>query len=94
VLQDKGTPKQKKMTVNTLKYIEVMGATGAGIKKKSDVDKSHQNQCVTKWSMYLFVTPTQLKINLCKIVEIEGACPYFFEMRELIGQHLNNIPSR
>ncbi|KAG2044172.1 hypothetical protein BDR03DRAFT_977135 [Suillus americanus] len=80
------------MTVNTLKYIEVMGATGAGIKKRSDVDKSHQTQFVTKWSTYLFVTPTQLKINLCKMVEIEGACPYFFEMRELIGQHPNNIP--
>ncbi|KAG1787640.1 uncharacterized protein HD556DRAFT_1312539 [Suillus plorans] len=55
-------------------YIKVMGATGAGIKKRSDVDKSHQNQFVTKW------------------MEIEGACPYFFEMRELIGQRPNNIP--
>ncbi|KAG0698762.1 hypothetical protein DFH29DRAFT_877759 [Suillus ampliporus] len=45
-----------------------------------------------EWSTYLFVMPTQLKINLRKIVEIEGACPYFFEMRELIGQHPNNIP--
>ncbi|KAG2108088.1 hypothetical protein DEU56DRAFT_844702, partial [Suillus clintonianus] len=62
------------MTVNTLKYIEVMGATGAGIKKRSDVDKSCQNQFVTKW------------------MEIEGACPYFFEMCELIGQRPNNIP--
>jgi hypothetical protein len=92
VLQDKGTPKQKRMTVNTLKYIEVMGATGASIKKKFDVDKSCQNQFVTKWSMYLFVTLTQLKINLHKIVEIEGACPYFFEMCELIGQRPNNMP--
>lgn len=61
------------MTVKTLKYIEVMGATGAGIKKRSDVDKSRQNQFITKWSMYLFVTPTQLKINFRKTVEIEGA---------------------
>ncbi|KAG1885866.1 uncharacterized protein F5891DRAFT_1201532 [Suillus fuscotomentosus] len=80
VLRDKGTPKQKeawhtkiknrlkRMTVNTLKYIEVMGATGAGIKKRSDVDKSRQNQFVIKW------------------MEIEGACPYFFEMCELIAR--------
>jgi hypothetical protein len=42
------------MTVNTLKYIEVMRATGAGVKKRSDMDKSRQNPFVTKWSTYLF----------------------------------------
>jgi hypothetical protein len=41
------------MTDNTLKYVEVMGATGAGIKKRSDVDKSRQNPFVTNISKLL-----------------------------------------
>ncbi|KIJ09090.1 hypothetical protein PAXINDRAFT_17820 [Paxillus involutus ATCC 200175] len=86
LLQKIGTAKQKeawhtkiknrlkRMTDNTLKHIEVMGQTGAGIKTRSEIDTNQQNAFVTKWR------------------EIEGVCPYFFEMRKLIGQRPNNLP--
>ncbi|KAG1846635.1 hypothetical protein F4604DRAFT_1688315 [Suillus subluteus] len=44
---------------------KVMGATGTGIMKRSDVDKSHQNPFVTKW-MEIEGHPNNVPVSLGK----------------------------
>ncbi|KAJ7791375.1 hypothetical protein B0H13DRAFT_2173092 [Mycena leptocephala] len=86
------TPKEQLSWANRIKnrlrtmgkttrgYIEEMGQTGAGIERADDIDTTVTNSFTTKWCMY---APGN---------KIAKECPWFFDMRDLIGQRPNLVP--
>ncbi|KAJ7108895.1 hypothetical protein C8R43DRAFT_962832 [Mycena crocata] len=85
------TPKEKRMARITRACIEEMGGTGAGIQTAADIDMSVTNTFTTKWGAYRSPIPAAALTQTT--AEIDAAHPWFFEMRELIGQRPNLIPT-
>ncbi|KAJ7833941.1 hypothetical protein B0H14DRAFT_3871513 [Mycena olivaceomarginata] len=78
------------MGKETRAYIEIMGQTGARIECAADIDTTKENSFTTKWRTY---SPYNSRTVLSPFTEeIEHECPWFFEMRELIGQRPNVVP--
>jgi hypothetical protein len=74
-----------------------MGETGAGITRADEIDMTQENHFTNKWGtylvggdkMYLLCSP----FPILELAIIEETCPWFFEMRELIGERPNIVPS-
>ncbi|KAJ7473230.1 hypothetical protein FB451DRAFT_1248800 [Mycena latifolia] len=85
---------RSRMAQLTREYIDEMGQTGAGIRSRDDIDTSLQNTFTTKWGMY---SPHQLRESTWMLIsstdEILSACPWFFDMRDLIAQRPNLVPT-
>ncbi|KAJ7829595.1 hypothetical protein B0H14DRAFT_3717046 [Mycena olivaceomarginata] len=81
---------ENRMGKETRAYIEIMGQTGARIECATDIDTTKENSFTTKWRTY---SPYNSRTVLSPFTEeIEHECPWFFEMRELIGQRPNVVP--
>ncbi|KAJ7855260.1 hypothetical protein B0H14DRAFT_3646957 [Mycena olivaceomarginata] len=79
------------MGKETRAYIEIMGQTGARIECAADIDTTKENSFTTKWRTY---SPYNSRTVLSPFTEeIEHECPWFFEMRELMGSVLTLYPS-
>ena len=81
------------MSAITRKYMDEMGETGAGITREDEINMDIKNSFTTKWGSYLCDTmsfQTTIKYFLPAI--IKEACPWFFDMRELIAERPNQVP--
>ncbi|KAJ7268517.1 hypothetical protein C8J57DRAFT_1325338 [Mycena rebaudengoi] len=75
-------------------YNTEMGETGAGIENAADIDMSVTNAFTTKWGT--FCAPIHHTCQLISVqnpAEISAKCPWYFDMRNLIGQRPNLVPT-
>lgn len=78
------------MEKKTREYIQEMGQTGQGIVKESDIDMTQDNEFTNKWGEPR--TSCLLLLTYLSLAIIRKACPWFFDMRDLIGERPNLIP--
>ncbi|KAF7372946.1 hypothetical protein MSAN_00501600 [Mycena sanguinolenta] len=82
------------MSQITRGYIVEMGETGAGIQSVAEIDMNVRNSFTNKWGAYLRLnSPLPALTTMHPPAEISKACPWFFDMRNLIAQRPNLIPT-
>jgi hypothetical protein len=75
-------------------YNTEMGETGAGIENAADIDMSVTNAFTTKWGTFCAsIHHTCQLISVQNPAEISAKCPWYFDMRNLIGQRPNLVPT-
>jgi len=76
---------------------KTMGETGAGITRADEIDMTQENHFTNKWGTYLVGKDKMCSLcspfPILELAVIQETCPWFFEMRELIGEHPNIVPS-
>ncbi|THU79017.1 hypothetical protein K435DRAFT_811066 [Dendrothele bispora CBS 962.96] len=75
--------KLEEMIGKVNKYKNEMGETGAGLTSAEQIDMSLTNGFTTKWAMLTYPTAS---------AQIREDCPYFFEVRNLLGERPNQTP--
>ena len=76
---------------------KTMGETGAGITRADEIDMTQENHFTNKWGTHLIGKDKMCLLcspfPILELAVIQETCPWFFEMRELIGERPNIVPS-
>jgi hypothetical protein len=78
----------------TQSYIEEMGKTGARIRSEDEINLDQPNAFTNKWRTHkVWCHSLPVLTSHWKTVAIKETCPWFFEMRDLIAERPNLIPT-
>ncbi|KAG2081072.1 uncharacterized protein F5147DRAFT_661003 [Suillus discolor] len=80
------------MSEITCKYMDEMGETGAGITREDEINMDVKNSFTTKWGVYLYDNQLPTVQHFFMPAIIKEACPWFFDMWEIIAERPNQVP--
>ena len=72
--------------------MDEMGQTGAGIAREDDIDLIQENSFTSKWGTTVDKLLSRVRLTILPVM-IKDACPWFFDMRDLIAEQPNLVPT-
>ena len=72
--------------------MDEMGQTGAGIAGEDDIDLTPENLFTSKWGRTVDKLLSRVRLTILPVM-IKDACPWFFNMCDLIAEWPNLVPT-
>ena len=73
-------------------YMDEMGQTGAGIACEDDINLTQENSFTSKWGRTVDKLLSRVILTILPVM-IKDACPWFFNMCDLIIEWPNLVPT-